>query len=80
MSEGYILPKGDDLAEAEVRRLVDIAKGPDATLALYFDEEAVPPMPLLGAGSYYVATPSSDVEATSVMAGDLDPEDATSPL
>ena len=27
VSEGYVLPEGDDLTEAEVRRLVDVAEG-----------------------------------------------------
>lgn len=48
-------------------------------LALHFDKEVVPPVSLLSTGFYSAATPSSNVEATSVVAGDVDPEDAASP-
>jgi hypothetical protein len=80
VSEGYVLPEGDDLTEAEVRRLVDTSEGPSATLVLHFDKEVVPPMSQIGAGSYFAATPSSDAKATSAVASDADPEGAASPL
>lgn len=79
MSEGYILSEGDDLAEAKIRRLVDAAEGPCATLALHFDDEVVPLVSPLSTRSYSVAKPSSDAKATSVVAGDADPEGAASP-
>jgi hypothetical protein len=58
---------------------VDAGEGPGATLVLHFDEEVVLPMSPLDAGSYSAATPSSDVEATSAVAGDADPEGAACP-
>ena len=42
VSEGYILHEGDDLTEAEVRRLADIVEGPGAAPACHFEEEVVP--------------------------------------
>jgi hypothetical protein len=79
VSKGYVMPKGDDIVEAEVRRHMDASEGPGATLALHFDEEVVPLVSPLGTGSYSAATPSSNAEATLVVAGDADPEGAASP-
>jgi hypothetical protein len=42
--EGYILSDEDDLANAEVRKLVDVVKGPGSALARHFEEEVVPPV------------------------------------
>jgi hypothetical protein len=51
VSDGYILPDKDDLAEAEVRRLADVVKRLSTVLARHFKEEVVPPISPLGAGS-----------------------------
>jgi hypothetical protein len=59
VSEGYVLPEGDDVTEMEVWRLTDAVEGPGATLALHFDEEVVPPVSPPDARSYSMATPSS---------------------
>ena len=48
-------------------------------LALHFDEEVVPPVSPLDTGAYSAATPSTEAEATSAVAGDVDPEVAASP-
>jgi cbb3-type cytochrome oxidase cytochrome c subunit len=48
VSEGYILPKGDDLAEAEVRRLVDIAKvGQQRVQGIWLSDHLLVPRLLL---------------------------------
>ena len=38
VSDGYILPDEDDLAEAEVWRLADVVKRPGMVLARHFEE------------------------------------------
>lgn len=73
VSDGYVLPEDEDAAEAEVQRLEDIAEGPGATLASYFNEEVVPSVSPPGAGSHFEATPAS--EAASAAAGGADSED-----
>jgi hypothetical protein len=41
VAEGYILPNGDELAEAKVRRLTDVIEGPGTMLACHFEEDVV---------------------------------------
>jgi hypothetical protein len=60
--EGYILPDEDDLAEAEVRRLSDVVEGLGSALVRHFDEEVVPPVSPLSAGSYSVMVSLDDAE------------------
>jgi hypothetical protein len=38
VSDDYILPDEDDLAEAEVWRLADVVKRPGTVLARHFEE------------------------------------------
>ena len=79
VSEGYVLPDEDDVAEVEVQRLADAVEGPGTTLALNFDDEVVPPVSPLDTGAYSAATLSTEAEATSALAGDIDRKDVVSP-
>jgi hypothetical protein len=71
VSESYILLEGDDLAEAEVRRLTDVVEGPGSVLASHFEEEVVPLVSLLDIGSYSVVTPRIDVEGAASPSFDV---------
>jgi hypothetical protein len=53
--EGYVLPDEPDLADAEMRRLVDAVEGPGSLLAHHFEAEVVLPAP-----SPTVAVPPGD--------------------
>lgn len=65
--KGYILPDEDDLAEAEVRRLTDVVEGLGSAPVRHFEEEVVPPVSPLSAGSY------SDVVSLDDAEGDTSP-------
>jgi hypothetical protein len=65
VSEDYILPDEDDLAEAKALSLADVVERPGATLAHHFKEEVVPPMSPLGVGSYSAATPPDDADGAA---------------
>jgi hypothetical protein len=49
--------EGDYLAEAEARRLADVVEGLGSSLARHFEDEVVPPVSPLGAGSYSATMP-----------------------
>jgi hypothetical protein len=64
--EGYILPDEDDLTEAEVRRLTDVAEGLGSALAHYFEEEMVPSVSPPPAESYSIMAPPDDTEGDAL--------------
>ena len=43
VSDGYVLPKDDEEADAEVAKLMEAAEAPGTALAKLFEEEVVPP-------------------------------------
>jgi len=45
VSDGYVLPKDDEEADAEVAKLMEAAEAPGTALARLFEEEVVPPAP-----------------------------------
>jgi hypothetical protein len=65
VSEGYILPDEDDLAEAEAWRVLNIVERPDAALARHLEEEVVSPVSPLGVGSYSDTTALDDAEGAA---------------
>ena len=50
ISDGYVLPEGDEEADEEVTKLMEAAKVPGTALASLFEEEVVPLVPTTDAG------------------------------
>ena len=50
ISDGYVLPDGDEEADEEVTKWMEAAEVPGMALASLFDEEVVPPAPATDAG------------------------------
>ena len=45
VSDGYVLPKDDEEADAAVTKLMEAVEAPSTALASLFEEEVVPPAP-----------------------------------
>ena len=45
ISDGYVLPDDDEVADTAVAKLMEAAEGPDTALATLFEDEVVPPLP-----------------------------------
>ena len=45
ISDGYVLPKDDEEADAEVVKLMEAVEAPGTALASLFEDEVVPPTP-----------------------------------
>ena len=50
VSDGYILPDDDEEADEEVTKLMEVAEVPGTALASLFEEEVVPPTPVVDVG------------------------------
>jgi hypothetical protein len=50
ISDGYVLPDGDEEADEAVAKLIEAAEGPGTALAKLFEVEVVPPPPSADAG------------------------------
>ena len=50
ISNGYILPNDDEEADEEVTKLMEVAEVPGTALASLFEEEVVPPTPVVDVG------------------------------
>ena len=69
VSDGYVLPEGEDAALAEIERLEGVVEGPGAALAALFEEEVVPP----------VTPPGAEPDPEADPVGEADLEDAAPP-
>ena len=70
--------EGGYLAEVEARRLADVVEGLGSSMARHFEDEVVPPVSPLGAGSYSATTPPV-IRGLLAMVGDADVEGGASP-